>query len=127
MKEGAKERLPGTKQPLAVSKAWQEHLAGQPSVEVPGQAEAREPRPAKLRTRRTLLPGSLSVRGSNMRPALFFAGGGGGRCTASQATHTCFGNVVNSPQFPFNQDPLTPEPPTSPPAKSPTSTNPSEG
>ncbi|CAJ1418862.1 unnamed protein product [Effrenium voratum] len=65
VKEGAKERLPGTKQPLAVSKAWQEHLAGQPSVEVPGQAEAREPRPAKLRTRRTLLPGSLSASSSS--------------------------------------------------------------
>jgi len=46
VKEGSKERLPGTRQPLAVSQAWQEHQ----------QVEAASPQ----KPRKTLLPGSLT-------------------------------------------------------------------
>ncbi|CAK9037704.1 Uncharacterized protein SCF082_LOCUS22287, partial [Durusdinium trenchii] len=61
VKEGSKERLPGTKQPLAVSQAWQEHQAPAASssrVEAaPGAAPHAAPAAPK---RKTLLPGSLS-------------------------------------------------------------------
>lgn len=46
VKEGSKERLPGTKHPLAVSQAWQEHQ----------QVEAA----SFQKPRKTLLPGSLA-------------------------------------------------------------------
>jgi len=58
VKEGSKEPLPGTKQPLAVSQAWQEHQ---------GSAAAE---PAQPKQRKTLLPGSLasSSSSSSFRP-----------------------------------------------------------
>lgn len=54
--EGSKEQLPGTKQPLAVSQAWQDHL---------GKAKEAQDDPPKPRQRRTLLPGSLSGASSS--------------------------------------------------------------
>eukprot|EP00439_Symbiodinium_sp_Y106_P010081 s4688_g1.t1 len=54
--EGSKEQLPGTKQPLAVSQAWQDHL---------GKGKEAQDDPPKPRQRRTLLPGSLSGASSS--------------------------------------------------------------